>query len=138
VGPDGAELRRLELPVEGTPATAARDTLRARLGPDDGPRLDEVSGLPAADSIPYLAELLPDPRGRLWVKAYDPATDNHRQGRRRTGGRWLVVGLDGRAVGWVTIPDGVRLMAVGGDRIAGRTRDGLGVERVVVYRFTEG
>lgn len=133
VGPDGSEMRRFDLPVEAVPAATARDTLSALLGPADATRLDELPGGPATDSVPYLAELLSAPSGELWVKVYDPATDNHWQGRRRTGGRWLVVGLDGEARAWVTIPEGVRLLAVHGDRIAGRTRDALGVEQVVVY-----
>lgn len=85
--------------------------------------------------IPVISELLSDHRGRLWTKRYEPAIDSHWLLRQRTGGSWLVMEPGGDPVALVSMPDGFRLMDVRGDRVAGVSRDELGVERVEVRRL---
>jgi hypothetical protein len=114
----------------------AWDRLASNLeGADARDRLEATRDQPAWDSIPRYSDVLPDPSGALWLKEYDPGTDSHWVNRRRTGGAWTVVSPSGRRLALVTVPEEFRLMAVGHDRVAGVSRDSLGVERVLVYRL---
>lgn len=99
-------------------------------------RLRSVRDAPGADSIPAYAEILPDPAGLLWVKRFDPVTDSHFLPRELTGGVWAVMDTAGRPVATVTLPPGFRLLEIRDDRVAGVSKDELGVERVAVYRLT--
>ncbi len=102
------------------------DALRERLGATrDGPTWD---------SIPRFSDLLPSRGGTLWLKEYDSARDSHWVLRQRTGGRWTVVSPGGRRIASVAMPDDFRLTAVGADRVAGISKDSLGLEHVRVYR----
>ena len=96
-------------------------------------RLQEVRSVPGADSIPVFSEVVPDPRGRIWLKHFDPATDSHFLPRELTGGSWTVVDTEGMAVARVALPEGFRLLEVQHDRISGVHKDDLGVERIAVY-----
>lgn len=99
-------------------------------------RLEQVRGIPGTDSIPAFSAMLSDDLGHLWLKPYDPRTDNlWAFPTRRTGGTWLVVDDAGRSVARVAVPDDLVLMDVRGDRIAGVTYDEFGVERVRVHQL---
>lgn len=117
---------------------AAWSALEARLDSADAARLAEIRGTPGLDSVPVISDLLVDASQRLWVKRYDPSVDSHWRLRRRTGGDWLVLERDGTEVARVAVPAGFRLLDVRGDRVAGMTRDDLGVERVEVRRLIGG
>lgn len=128
----------LSLPLEPMGTEAAWSSLEATVDSASAARLRELPDLPALDSVPVISDLLSDDRGRLWMKRYDPAADSHWLGRQRTGGSWLVIDPGGDAVALVSLPDGFRLMDVRGDRVAGVSRDELGVERVEVRRLDRG
>jgi len=124
--------------TSGTPAAwsvgpAPLVTIGRVQAPFDVDDLRRVREVPGTDSIPAFSELLKDDAGHLWLKRYDARTDSHWVRRKRTGGAWLVVGTDGRVIARTMVPDGFRLMAVRGERLAGVAVDRLGVERVQVY-----
>lgn len=138
VTPDGEVVRSFTVAIEPWDLQEAAARLQPRI--DSGlaeccPRLADVSG---AEEIPTLSEMLADPESLLWVKAYDPATDSHAIGRPRTGGEWWVLETDGTVSARVTMPDGFRPMEIRRNLVAGIARDGLDVERVVVYPLTRG
>lgn len=54
---------------------------------------------------------------------------------RRDRGVWVVVEPDGTVAATITLPEGLVLSDVRGDRLTGVTRDELEVERVVVYEI---
>lgn len=71
--------------------------------------------------------VLLDPGGAIWLQAYDPS------GR---ANEWIVVSGEGgdALVSRVAAPDGVRLLAVRGDRVWAEARDAFGVPTVQVLR----
>lgn len=132
---NGDRVRSFELPDRSPAPVEARKALseaRARNGEET-----DLSGVPAMDSIPRVSQLLWDPSARrLWAKVFDPATDSPwAPGRLRgTGGRWLVLELDGVPVAEARLPAGFELEDVRGDLLVGVYQDELGVERVAVHR----
>ncbi len=135
---EGAHRRSLRLDREPPPFT---DVLRAgyierqsegaeRLQGSD--RADEVRNrlerdLP--DRLPAFSQILIDPEGRLWLIGYRVlgAEDEPRTA--------TVLSPDGRLLGQLTLPAGLRPFQVGDDWILGRTEDELGVVRVVLHRI---
>lgn len=143
--PAGAIARSIAVPVEAPDAGAANAAVLAELGgePDsDTERVmrwtaEQFEAVPGRDVIPHLSAMLVDDRDRLWVKRYSPATDNLWTGfPGGTGGEWWILDPDGTVVATVRAPDGLHLTDVRGDRVAGVTRDELGVERVAVYEIS--
>lgn len=132
---EGEPAPPLSLPLEPMGTEAAWSSLEATVDSASAARLRELPDLPALDSVPVISELISDDRGRMWMKRYEPAADSHWLGRRRTGGSWMVMEPGGDPVTLVSMPDGFRLMDVRGDRVAGVSRDELGVERVEVRRL---
>lgn len=130
---DSAPARRL--PLEPMATETAWSSLEAAVDSAAAERLRDLPSLPALDSVPVISELMSDHRGRLWIKRYEPAIDSHWLLRQRTGGSWLVMEPGGDVVALVSMPDGFRPMDVRGDRVAGVSRDELGVERVEVRRL---
>lgn len=126
-----AEIEPQSLDEAWSRLDAALDSTRAAMFPD-------VSGHPAADSIPVISEMLSDDRGRLWLKRYDAATDSHWLGRPRTGGEWMVITTSGGMVATFTAPSRFKVMDVRGGHVAGVTVDELGVERVQVFEILGG
>jgi hypothetical protein len=110
----------------------ARADLEPNLDSASAERLAELRGTPGLDTIPVVSDLLVDARGRLWLKRYDPSVDSHWLARPRTGGDWTVLDRDGVVSAHVAVPPGFRLLDVRDERVAGVTRDELGVERVEV------
>ena len=87
--------------------------------------------------VPVFSRMISDDRGQIWLKDYDPAIDamTVRKYPFGDGGRWRVVGTDGRPVATISMPRGVAPIAVHGDLLLGVMRDDLDVERFVVYRI---
>lgn len=100
---------------ETTLAGARDEETRRRWARD----MEEMEG-PAQAT--HLSELI---AGDGWVVIRDPAV-----GR---GGRWFAFRSDGRAVGFLPLPDGARLLDIRGDRMLVEERDALDVPRAVVY-----
>jgi hypothetical protein len=128
----GELVRSIPVPVQRSPPEAAREDLAAALPQERRAQLADLS-VPEMDSIPFLAELLTDPTGRLWVKPYVPATDSHWRGRARTGGTWIALATDGEVLARIEIPGDLRLLAIDDTRIVGVAKDDLGVERVRIH-----
>lgn len=137
-GPDGQVVRSIRLPLDSWESEEAYARLEPLLDGRSLGWLREMRELPGTDTIPTISDLLTGQQGRLWVKRYDPATDNHLLGRRRTGGIWMVIGTDGSVIAEVAVPVGFRLMEVGPDRVAGVMRDEFDVERVLVLNLSRG
>lgn len=92
---------------------------------------------PDAGPIPVHGRMLGDDAGRLWLKAYDPASDALavRPGSFATGGTWTVIETDGTPVATLAMPDDLAPLAVIGDRMLALGRDAFDVERFVVVRL---
>lgn len=134
-GPSGESLRVFRVPGREWEADEALTRLTPTLSESWLDRLRTLKGLAALDSVPAVSAILADDEGRLWAKQYVPETDSHWNGRRRTGGEWLVVELDGRVVATVSVPQGVRPLAIRGSRMVGVAFDEYDVERVQVHEL---
>ncbi len=87
-------------------------------------------------AIPRISMMLVDDQDRLWVKKYDPHTDNHLLMRPRCrGGEWLILEASGAVVATIKLPEDLLLLDVRGDQVLGQIADELGVERVQVYQI---
>ncbi len=85
--------------------------------------------LPIPEYLPAYQRLLVDDEGNLWVENYRLPWG--------TQPRWEVFDPDGRWLGTVETPEGVRPYQIGRDFLLGRHRDDLGVERIRVYDLTK-
>lgn len=97
-------------------------------------RFEEV---PRDLPIPAVAEVLVDSQDLFWLKHYEPGIDSRALGgwAGGRGGIWSVIDTRGRQVAEIRVPSDLILMDIRGDRLAGITRDELGVERVAVYAW---
>jgi hypothetical protein len=85
------------------------------------------------DTKPPYADLLVDDRGRIWVQRYgryggfeiEPSRD------------WWLFEATGRWVAEVSMPPGLQVMAIAGDRVIGVFKDELDVEHIRVHRLPE-
>jgi len=78
------------------------------------------------DSLPVFSDLKGDSEGNLWVRQFSPEYV--------TGpSDWWVFSPDGSFLARATLPDGLRVEAIGSDFVLGVAADDLGVERV--YRY---
>ncbi len=115
--------RYIEWQVEGAeqhPGGAPPQEVRSRLQRD----------LP--DRLPAFSQILIDPEGRLWLIGYQVrgADDEPRIA--------TILWPDGRLLGQLALPPGVRPLQVGDDWILGQTEDELGVVRVVLHGIERG
>ncbi len=85
--------------------------------------------LPIPELVPSFRGLLVDDVGNLWVEHYRLPWD-----ARRT---WEVFNPDGRWLGTLTTPLGVRPLQIGPDFLLGSHRDEVGVERVRLYELVK-
>lgn len=83
-----------------------------------------------AGGMPGYGGLLSDPLGNVWIAAY-------RVPRVRSPGRYFVVSPRGAWLGWVDIPAGLRVLAIGTDRVLGVEEDELDRQAVVMYELTQ-
>jgi len=82
------------------------------------------------ETWPAYDALVLDPAGDLWIEDYDrPDPD--------PGKRWTVLDSEGRLLGRVALPEGLRLTEIGRDHVVGVRRDALDVERVEVFRLAK-
>lgn len=132
----GVPVRTIRVALETPGLDVAWRKLEESLDTGATRRLEDIRHRPGIDSIPAFSEILVEEGRRLWLKQYDPGVDSHWLGRRRTGGVWLVIESDGTPTARVPVPDGFRPLDVRGNRVAGVTRDELGVERVEVRVIT--
>ena len=83
--------------------------------------------MPLVEQFPAFRELLTDPLNHLWVrKATLPGMD-------RPAPLWTVFDPEGRALGFIEMPDGLTVFEIGADYLLGRVTDDLGVESVQVW-----
>jgi hypothetical protein len=135
---DGTPLRtfgRPHAPVKASAGDVRAALEQRRAGADLGKaypgmgRVEEaqLASLPHRDTLPAFTRALADGGGNLWIEEFriDPAA----------AATWSVFDADGRWLGRVGTPAGLRLTQISGGSVIGVTRDELGVERVVVYRL---
>ena len=82
---------------------------------------------PLAETFPAFSTILPDAAGNLWVREYDFPLEE------RPAPLWTVFDPEGRVLGFVETPKGLRITQIGADYILGHAEDGVGVERVQVW-----
>ncbi len=85
--------------------------------------------MPVAETFPAFAQVAADALGHLWVREYDLP------GEERANPLWTVFDPDGRVLGLVETPPGLRVHEIGEDHILGRATDSLGVEYVQMWRL---
>ena len=135
--PDGGPGGRLSIPVTPPDPRTAWAALHDALS--EAGTLERLEGTPDGTEevpIPPVARMLVDDAGRLWLKHLEPSTDSWLLGawsEGGPGGRWSVLTTGGAEVAQVDLPAAFVPMALGEDRVAGVTRDALGVERVEVW-----
>jgi hypothetical protein len=83
--------------------------------------------MPIPATFPAFADLTVDTDGHLWVLGYT------RPGRQER--RWTVFSPEGRALGSVETPPGLRVLDIGHDYVVGVWRDDLDVEYVRMHRL---
>jgi hypothetical protein len=135
--PEESARDRLSIPVAPPDTRTAWAALHDALS--GAGTLERLEGTPdGAEEVPIppVARMLVDGTGRLWLKHLEPSTDSWLLGawtEGGPGGRWSVLTTDGAEVAQVDLPAPLVPMALGEDRVAGVTRDALGVERVEVW-----
>jgi len=82
---------------------------------------------PLAETFPAFSRVLSDAAGNLWVREYDFPREE------RPARLWTVFDPDGRVLGFVETPKGLRIGRIGEDYILGHYRDELEVEYVQLW-----
>lgn len=118
--------------AEARDVEAAIERRMAELGPRVPDRVREplrrrFEETPARDTLPAISDLVADADADLWARQFTPDPDDP--------GRWWVFDGRGRLRATVRTPPGLRVEAVGRDRVIGVHVGGLGVERVRVHRL---
>lgn len=80
-----------------------------------------------AETFPAFSTILPDAAGNLWVREYDFPREE------RPAPLWTVFDPEGRVLGFVETPKGLRINQIGEDYVLGHVEDELGVEQVQVW-----
>jgi hypothetical protein len=78
---------------------------------------------------PILETLILDEEGNVWVEGFQAPTAEGEPSR------WWVFTGDGRLLGQVSLPAGLKVRAIARDRIVGVATDELGVERIQLHRI---
>jgi hypothetical protein len=136
--PDGTLLRLIRRPYDpvsvgeddvaayyekrSTDFSGAPAALRARMQAREEEQRKEV---PHRTTLPAFASLQVDPEGNLWVE------DSRRPADEQP--RWSVFDPEGRWLGSVNTPVGLRVLQIGSDFVLGVWKDDLEVEHVRVY-----
>lgn len=87
--------------------------------------------------VPRLSTMRIDSAHRIWIKLYDPLTDNALTGRRR-GGTWWIMDADGRVLAALRLPEGFEMLDARDGRVLEKWVDDLGVEHLRVYDVISG
>ena len=100
--------------------------------PDFPPELVEEArksfeSTPLAEFFPAFSTILSDAAGNLWVREYDFPREE------RPAPLWTVFDPDGRVLGFIETPAGLRIGQIGADYILGHFQDELEVEYVQVW-----
>lgn len=82
---------------------------------------------PLAAAFPAFSTILSDASGCLWVREYDFPREE------RPAPLWTVFDAEGRVLGFIETPVGLRIGQIGEDYILGHYEDELGVEYVQVW-----
>lgn len=82
---------------------------------------------PMPETFPAFGAIMADAVGHLWVQEYDLP------GQERPSPLWTVFDPEGRVLGFVETPSGLRIYEIGEDYILGRATDDLGVEYVQMW-----
>ena len=86
-----------------------------------------LAGTPLAETFPAFSRILSDAAGNLWVREYDFPREE------RPAPLWTVFGPEGRVLGFIETPKGLRIGQIGEDYILGHYRDELDIEYVQVW-----
>ncbi len=138
--------RALTVPIEARAiepedreAYAKYRAARIAVNPPESRSLLPLETLPDVPTrAPTISNLLADGRTRVWVRPYPDSTNGFSTSRApatSSGERWIVVDLNTGPVATVLIPPGLRLMAIGQDRVAGVRETEEGAETVVVFKL---
>lgn len=88
---------------------------------------EQLAEVPMPETFPAFDDIVADALGHLWVREYDLP------GEERGSPLWTVFDPEGRVLGFVETPPGLRIYEIGGDHILGRATDDLGVEYVQMW-----
>jgi hypothetical protein len=136
--------RALPVPLEaraiGPKDQEAYATFRAVSIEENPPESRSLLPLEALPSVPTraptISDLLADGSRRVWVRPYPDSTNGFNTDRAPATSRgelWIVVDVNTGPVATVRIPPGLRLLAIGADRVAGVRETAEGAEYVVVH-----
>jgi hypothetical protein len=136
-GADGALVRIVRRDMPNRPVTPAdlEDFKQQRLeraeDADARRRIESsLAKMPVPETMPPYDEIELDAGGNLWVRAYDWRNDAPRH--------WTVFDPDGRMLGEVTTPAGLRVTQIGEDFVLGVWEDELEVPHVRLYPLEKG
>ena len=90
--------------------------------------LADLRDMPRVETFPAFGRILADRLDHLWVEEY-PLPGNT-DGSTRV---WTVFGPNGRMLGQVETPVGLRIFEIGADYILGSMADDLGIESVQLW-----
>jgi hypothetical protein len=109
-----------------------RQSAVAMTGQRDSARYADFHGkaLPLPEYAPLYSSVKVDPAGRIWLERFRMPLDSTRS--------WDVLDRDGKLLGSAESPRGVTVLRFTGDKMLGRHRDSLGVERVQLFRVRSG
>ena len=88
---------------------------------------EQLADVPMPETFPAFDQILADALGNLWIQEYDLP------GQERPDPLWTVFDEEGRVLGFVETPSGLRIYEIGDDYILGRATDDLGVEYVQMW-----
>ena len=140
-GADGSLMRIVRLDHDVIPVTSAhRDAYveRQALAADPGGVTAETPGqlrdfyrdVPLPETHPAFVTAMADALNHLWIQEYNLP------GEGGTNSLWTVFDPEGRVLGFMETPAGLRIHEVGEDYILGRATDDLGVEYVQVWSLS--
>ena len=89
--------------------------------------LKSLGSTPLAEAFPAFSTILSDAAGNLWVREYDFPREE------RPAPLWTVFDPEGRVLGFIETPNGLRIGQIGEDYILGHYRDELDIEYVQVW-----
>ncbi len=88
---------------------------------------ERFAEVPMPETFPAFAAIVADALGHLWVQEYNLP------GEERPNPLWTVFDSEGRVLGFVETPPGLRIYEIGEDYILGRATDDLDVEYVQMW-----
>lgn len=109
-----------------------RQSAVAMAGQRDSARYADfhAKAIPLPEFAPLYVGVEVDPSGRIWLERFRMPLDSTRN--------WDVLDRDGKLLGSAESPRGVTVLRFAGDKMLGRHRDSLGVERVQLFRVRAG